>query len=80
MIRVEIEVRGEVGTRRFDIRACSISRAVELLSDRYPAAELRVVFPIRPETFFAADREPASELGELLEWGEKADYVWGAAG
>lgn len=67
MIRVEVELENGAGPRMLTIRARSIYRALELLTDRYPSSRFRVVFPISPEIFFVSDVESAPGLDELVE-------------
>jgi hypothetical protein len=53
MIRVTVEVRDGAVSRRVRITAPSIGRAFELAGGGQPGKEVRVVFPIDPESFFA---------------------------
>jgi hypothetical protein len=55
MVRVSIEVSGSA---HFDvaIQAESIQRAVDLVKGFYSASDVKVVFPIEPESFFVEDR------------------------
>ncbi len=52
MVRVMIEVGS--GAYRFGVavRAESIQRAMSLVEGQYPRGEVRVKFPIDPESFF----------------------------
>lgn len=52
MIRVSVEVRRGDISYRVAVQARSIRRALEILGGRNPGCELRVVFPIDPESFF----------------------------
>jgi hypothetical protein len=56
MVKVSMEVRS--GAARFDVavQAESIQRAVSLVRGRYPKGNVRVRFPIEPESFFVDDR------------------------
>ena len=55
MVRVSIEVRG--GGARFKVgtQASSIQRAASLVKGLYSASDVRVIFPIDPESFFVED-------------------------
>jgi hypothetical protein len=52
MVKVSIEVRS--GAARFcvGVRAESIERAVSLVEKRFPGRNVKVSFPIEPESFF----------------------------
>jgi hypothetical protein len=52
MIRVSMEVREETALSRATVQAESIREAVNIIRRRYPGRDVRVVFPIDPETFF----------------------------
>jgi hypothetical protein len=56
MVKVSIEVRS--GAARFDVavQAESIQRAMSLVRGRFPKGNIRVRFPIEPESFFVEDR------------------------
>jgi hypothetical protein len=56
VIRVSIEVvSGGVDRISVLVRAESIRRAVSAAEGLYPGADVRVVYPIEPETFFVRD-------------------------
>jgi hypothetical protein len=55
MIRVTIEVREGTLTRRIQISAPSIERALGIASLRKPGCEARLLFPIDPEAFFVPE-------------------------
>jgi hypothetical protein len=61
MVKVSIEVRS--GAVRFDVavRAESIKRAVSFVEERYSKANVKVRFPIEPESFFVED--PSARTG-----------------
>jgi hypothetical protein len=63
MVRVSIKVRN--GAVHFDVvvQAESICRAVSLVGVRYPKSDVRVKFPIDPESFFMED--PTARTGIL---------------
>ena len=65
LIRVFLEVRR--GDTRFTggVRAESIEQAIGLAIARHPGCEVRVLFPIDPEAFFAAKTRPAAETMQL---------------
>jgi hypothetical protein len=56
MIRVSIAVDSDASHFEALVRAESIEQAVSLARARYPGSEVRVEFPIDPETFFAGGR------------------------
>ena len=53
MVKVCVEVREGDGLFRVTVRAESISQAVSFANGSYPGRDVRVVFPIDPEEFFA---------------------------
>ena len=55
MLKVSIGVRS--GAARFNVavQAESIQGAVSLAEGLYPASDIRVTFPIAPETYFVRD-------------------------
>ena len=55
MIRVSIEIREGVLTRRVGITAPSIVGALKIAREGKPGREVRLVFPIDPGTFFVAE-------------------------
>ncbi len=62
MVRVSIEVREGTDVFRVAVRAASISQAVSITKRRLPGRDVRVMFPIDAEEFFAG-REGSSEDG-----------------
>ena len=52
MICVTVEIREGALTRRAQISAPSIERALKIARDRKTSRRVRLVFPIDPETFF----------------------------
>ena len=66
MIRVDIEIDSEKGRVLVAVCARSIERALALVEDRYAGGRYRVLFPLRPETFFVRETEEASALEEIL--------------
>ncbi len=56
MIRVSIDVvRGGADRLNLSVRAESIRLAVSTVEGLYPGADVRVAYPIEPETFFVRD-------------------------
>ncbi len=55
MIRISIEVDSGDARFRAAVRAESIERAMGLASARYPGTEVRVLFPIDPDSFFCRE-------------------------
>ncbi len=53
MIEVPVQVSTNGVPLRLSVRAGSIRRAIEIVQARYPRGDIRVVFPIRPESFFS---------------------------
>jgi hypothetical protein len=53
MVKIEIEVHGEEDPIRVSARAPSIRRAEDIVRSRYPDSDVRVVFPIDGDGFFA---------------------------
>jgi hypothetical protein len=52
MIRVSMEVREGPALSRATVQAESIREAVSITRGRYPARDVRVIFPIDTEEFF----------------------------
>lgn len=61
MVRVLIEVRSGAVHLDMVVQAGSIWRAVGLVGGRYPRGDVRVKFPIDPESFFVED--PTTRAG-----------------
>ena len=61
MVKVSMQVRS--GAARFDVavQAESIQRAVSFVKERYPKGNVRLRFPITPESFFVED--PSARSG-----------------
>jgi hypothetical protein len=70
MIRVSMEVREGTALSRATVRAESIREAVSIARERYPGRDVRVIFPIDPETFFIDD--PAEGNGWARLSGERS--------
>ncbi len=62
MVRITVEI-GDGATRyRVAVQAESIRRALEIVKGLNPGDDLKVKFPIDPETFFVEDRAATSGL------------------
>ena len=61
MICVSIEVREGALTRRIQITAPSIERALEIASAGKPGREVRLLFPINPEPLFVPENSGQRE-------------------
>lgn len=74
MIRVPFEVSGEEGSFRVMVRAASMRRAQEDLRSRYPGGEVRLVFPLDGNDFFAGNAKDEGLETEylVLDTGEDA--------
>lgn len=53
MIEVCVEVSVNGVPLRLSVRAASIRRAIEVVQARYSYGDIRVVFPIQPDSFFS---------------------------
>jgi hypothetical protein len=67
VVKVSIEVCYGATHFRVGVKASSIQRAVDLVKGSYSADDVRVVFPIDPEGFFA---EEVFSTEGLIEAGE----------
>ena len=66
VIRVSIEVVSSGADRlNISVRAESIRRAVSAVEGLYPGADVRVAYPIDPETFFVRDVAASTRLIEF---------------
>jgi hypothetical protein len=70
MIRISMEVREGAALSRATVQAESIREAVSITRGRYPGRDVRVIFPIDPETFFIDD--PAEGNGWASLSGERS--------
>lgn len=61
MIRVAMEVREGATLLKETVSAESVRGAVNVMRERYPGREVRVVFPINPEDFFLEDPKQTAE-------------------
>ncbi len=64
MIKISVEVHSGAIRSKATVRAESIEQAVDIAGAHYPGSEVRVLFPIDPEAFFAEDR-PLDERIQL---------------
>jgi hypothetical protein len=67
MVKVSMEVRS--GAAHFDVavQAESIHRAMSLVRERCPKADVQLKFPIKPESFFVEDAAAQAEQIEFQE-------------
>ena len=65
MIRVSMEVREGAALSRTRVQAESIREAVNITRRRYPGRDVRVIFPIDPETFFIDDSSDGNGWARL---------------
>jgi hypothetical protein len=70
MIKVSMELREGAARSRATVQAESIREAVSITRRRYPSRDVRVMFPIDPETFFIVD--PAEVNGWARSSGERS--------
>jgi hypothetical protein len=68
MIEVSIQVGSSDVCFEIAVRAESIRQALSIAGDRYAGSDLKVVFPIKPETFFVKDLAAAAEMIEIPEY------------
>jgi hypothetical protein len=55
LVNLSVEVSGEGGAFTVPVRSGSIRRAAEYVASSFPGSEVRVVFPIDGDGFFADD-------------------------
>jgi hypothetical protein len=53
MVEVSVEVSVNGAPLRLSVRAANIRRAMEMVEARYSPGDIRVVFPIQPDSFFS---------------------------
>ncbi len=63
MVRITVEVGRGAIRYRVAVQADSIRRALEIVEGMNPGRELKVTFPIDPESFFA--EEPAAGARQI---------------
>jgi hypothetical protein len=63
VVRVTVEVGRGAIRYRVAVQAESIRRALEIVEGMNPGRELKVAFPIEPESFFV--EEPAAVDGQI---------------
>ena len=61
MVRISVEVRSGATRFRVGVQARSIREALVMVAGRYPQGDVRVAFPIEPESFFVT--RPSSSAG-----------------
>jgi hypothetical protein len=54
MIKVQIDVRNEIGRFTVAVRAENLKQATRIARDLYPRSTIEIAFPIEPDGFFAA--------------------------
>jgi hypothetical protein len=64
VIRVSLEVSNGEAHITEQVQEENIERAVRLAITRHPSCEVRVLFPLDPETFFATGDAPPSGLAQ----------------
>jgi hypothetical protein len=65
MVKVSMEVRSGAAHFNVAVQAESIQRAVSFVKQRYPKANVKVRFPIEPESFFVEDPSARRGIGGL---------------
>jgi len=63
VVRITVEVGRGAIRYRVAVQAESIRRALEIVEGMNPGRELKVAFPIEPESFFV--EEPAAVDGQI---------------
>ncbi|MDP9475052.1 MAG: hypothetical protein M3R38_05065 [Actinomycetota bacterium] len=59
MIRIRVEVGNGWNAVGVTVQAESIGQALNMASDVFPSSELRVTFPLDPDSFFVRDGSAA---------------------
>ena len=63
MVRITVEVGSGAIRYRVAVQAESIRRALEIMEGMNPGKEIKVMFPIDPESFFVD--EPGAVAGQI---------------
>lgn len=63
MVRITVQVSSGAIRYKVAVQAENIRRALDIAEGMNPGRELRVTFPIDPETFFV--EEPAAAVGQI---------------
>jgi hypothetical protein len=63
VVRITVEVGGGAIRYRVAVQAESIRRALEIVEGVNPGREIKVTFPINPESFFV--EEPTAVAGQI---------------
>ena len=63
MVRITVEVGRGAVRYRVAVQAESIRRALEIVEGTHPSREIRVTFPIDPESFFV--KESTAVAGQI---------------
>ena len=61
MVRISVEVRSGAASFRVGVQAPSVREALAMVAGRYSHGDVRVAFPIEPESFFVSG--PAGAAG-----------------
>ena len=72
MVKVTVEIREKAISRRVQVTASSIERALELAGEGKPGRKVRLVFPIEPEAFFVGGVMPEETVPASPEFMEVA--------
>ena len=67
MVRITVEVGRGAIRYRVAVQAESIRRALEIVEGMNPGREIKVTFPIDPESFFVNDPHATREQPEHIE-------------
>jgi hypothetical protein len=71
VVRVLVEVRRGAARFKVGVQASSIRRAVDLVKGFYSASDVKVVFPIDPESFFVEETLAKEGLVERAKFQEE---------
>ncbi len=63
MIKVQIDVRNEIGRFTVAVRAENLRQATRIARDLYPRSAVEIAFPIEPDGFFAAGSRQDGRAG-----------------
>lgn len=77
MIRIRVEVDNEGNAMGVTVQAESIGQALSMASGFFPSGELRVAFPLDPESFFVRDGSAAEFVEATVFEREAGNEVWG---
>jgi hypothetical protein len=63
MVKVSVEIRSGTARFRVGVQAESIGEALNMVGARYPQGEVKVIFPIAPDSFFVRGPALAGMVG-----------------